>query len=245
MNLTVRRGLYSNNGFDLPLGWPHYQQSRLIGQHKLVVSGFYSYIQRYLSSHQEHITQILAYLIQSCHDMVPPDELKPVVSSNRLTLPLFNSWPHFYPMKKVRAIANNFISDASGPELIQVGLNSVREIFVRCPLLLSEDGMGDFVQDLVMYKKYKRDKGVVMIARSILNTVRELHPSLLKRKDRGRDTGNVLCNTMQPTLHYRFFIKFFFSDMSVEPLEYGQERQSAVMKGLELLEKVSARFDGP
>ncbi len=35
--------------------------SRLIGSHKLILLGFYSYIQRYLTSHQEHVTQILSY----------------------------------------------------------------------------------------------------------------------------------------------------------------------------------------
>jgi hypothetical protein len=39
-------------------------QSRLIGQHKLQVLPFYSYIGRYLNAHQASVTVILAYLAQ-------------------------------------------------------------------------------------------------------------------------------------------------------------------------------------
>ena len=41
--------------------------SRLIGCHKLVLLSFYSYLQRYLTSHQQEVTKILAYLIQGNH----------------------------------------------------------------------------------------------------------------------------------------------------------------------------------
>ena len=53
--------------------------SRLIGCHRLLLLPFYSFLQRYLASHQRAVTQILAYLIQACHELVPPDELMPVV----------------------------------------------------------------------------------------------------------------------------------------------------------------------
>ena len=38
--------------------------SRLIGCHKLVLLSFYSFLQRYLTSHQKDVSHILAYLIQ-------------------------------------------------------------------------------------------------------------------------------------------------------------------------------------
>ena len=38
--------------------------SRLIGCHKLILLSFYSFLQRYLTSHQKDVTHILAYLIQ-------------------------------------------------------------------------------------------------------------------------------------------------------------------------------------
>lgn len=93
--------------------------SRLIGCHKLIIYKFYSFLQKYLTSHQAEVTHILAYLIQSCHDLVPPEELLPVV----------------------KAIAYNFITERCRNEVITVGINSIREIFVRVPTLLKEPDM--------------------------------------------------------------------------------------------------------
>jgi hypothetical protein len=36
---------------------------------------------RYLNSHQQQVTVILAYLVQACHDLVPPEELIPVIKN--------------------------------------------------------------------------------------------------------------------------------------------------------------------
>ncbi len=94
--------------------------SRLIGCHKLIIYKFYSFLQKYLTSHQAEVTHILAYLIQSCHELVPPEELLPVV----------------------KAIAYNFITERCRNEVITVGINSIREIFVRVPTLLKEPDMG-------------------------------------------------------------------------------------------------------
>lgn len=153
--------------------------TRLVGQHKLMMLPLYSYLQRYLQAHQANVTQLLAYLIQSVHDLVPPDELGPVVKS----------------------ICSSFISDGCAPEVIQVGLNSLREIFMRCPVVLEEEGMADLIQDLAMYKKFK-NKGVVASARSIVNLVREWYPSLLKRKDWGKDLStDTSKQQMRPTAY--------------------------------------------
>lgn len=86
----------------------------------------------------------------------------------------------------VRTIANNFVSDHRPTEVMQIGLNSLREVFSRTPLVLEEDGMTDLIQDLVQYRKY-RDNGVVMAARSMLNVVRTLYPAVLRRRDRGKE----------------------------------------------------------
>ena len=149
----------SNDGFELKLLRMNFL-SRLIGQHSLFVLNFYSFIQRYLNSHQQSVTQILAYLIQACHDLVPPDELVVVMKN----------------------IANNFITERCSGEIIAVGLNSIREMIMRVPSILSEPDMDDFIQDLVMYGKH-REKTVMMAGRTFLNTIRELYPSLLKGKE--------------------------------------------------------------
>lgn len=123
--------------------------SRLIGCHKLILLSFYSFLQRYLTSHQQDVTQILAYLIQGCHELIPPEELLPVV----------------------KAIAYNFISERCSNEVISVGINSVREIIVRAPSILREPDIGDFIQDLAMYGR-KTHKSVMIASHGIINLVR-------------------------------------------------------------------------
>ena len=137
--------------------------SRLIGCHELLLLSFYSYLQRYLTSHQQDVTRVLAYVVQGCHELVPPEELVPVI----------------------KTITHNFITERCSNEQITVGLNSVREILARVPSILLESGMADLVQDLSMYGK-KQHKSVMVAAHSILNFVRANHPSLLARKDRGK-----------------------------------------------------------
>ena len=164
--------------------------SRLIGCHKLLLLSFYSFLQRYLTSHQQDVTHILAYLIQGCHDLVPPEELMPVV----------------------RAIAFNFITERCSNEVIAVGMNSVREIFSRVPAILREPDMGDFIEDLAQYSR-KTHKSVMMAAHGIINLVRELYPTLLKKGDRGK-----------------------FHDVTSVPVQYGDQRVSDGVEGAELLE---------
>ncbi len=136
--------------------------TRIVGQHKLIILSLYSFLQRYLTAHQRHVTQVMAYLIQGCHENVPPQELVPVL----------------------RGIANAFITERCPAEVMQVGINAVNEVVKRAPSVLEEDGMQELVTDLVLYRK-DRDKGVVMASRGLLNTVRELYPTLLDTKDRG------------------------------------------------------------
>uniref|UniRef100_K3WVT4 Protein SDA1 n=1 Tax=Globisporangium ultimum (strain ATCC 200006 / CBS 805.95 / DAOM BR144) TaxID=431595 RepID=K3WVT4_GLOUD len=134
---------------------------RVLGFHKLVLLPYYPLLQRYLQSHQQNVTQVLAYLVQSCHDEIPPEELLPIVKS----------------------IANNFITERCSSEVLAVGINAVREIFRRVPLVLEQEGMDVLIQDLIMYSR-SRDKSSVMAARGVLNLIREIHPTLLKRKER-------------------------------------------------------------
>ncbi|GBG26273.1 Protein SDA1-like [Hondaea fermentalgiana] len=143
--------------------------SRIVGHHKLIMLSFYSFVQRYLQPHQRHVTNILAYLIQASHELVPNEELEPVA----------------------KHIANNFINDRSGPEQMAVGLNTIRELVIKVPLLTTGQGMDDFFQDLVDYKAYRRDKSVIIAARSLLNCLRDINPSILQRKERGKFRNEV------------------------------------------------------
>ncbi|CAA3021604.1 SDA1 homolog isoform X1 [Olea europaea subsp. europaea] len=135
--------------------------SRTVGLHRLILLNFYPYLQKYIQPHQRDVTSLLAAAVQACHDMVPPDAVEPLF----------------------KQIVNQFVHDRSRTEAISVGLNVVREICLRMPLLMSED----LLQDLVLYKK-SHEKAVSSAARSLVTLFREVCPSLLIKKDRGRPT---------------------------------------------------------
>jgi len=164
--------------------------SRVLGFHKLLLLPYFSFLQRYLQPHQRSVTNVLAFLIQASHDLVPSEEVEPII----------------------KLIANNFVTDRSGPEVMAVGLNAIRELVVRIPLLTSGDGMQDLVNDLIQYRRYRRDKSVVMAARGLLNFIRETNPTILARKERGK-----------------------FHDATAKPLEYGQVKVLDGVEGAELL----------
>lgn len=60
-------------------------------------------------------------------------------------------------------------------------LNAIREICIRCPLVMN----ADLLQDLARYKYYK-ERSVMMAARSLIAVFRNSIPELLHKKDRGR-----------------------------------------------------------
>jgi protein SDA1 len=68
-----------------------------------------------------------------------------------------------------------------------VGLKTVREICVRCPLVMDEA----LLSDLVLYRK-ERDKHVKNAAKALLGLFRELKPSMLNKKERGRGADLAL-----------------------------------------------------
>uniref|UniRef100_A0AAF5D067 Protein SDA1 homolog n=1 Tax=Strongyloides stercoralis TaxID=6248 RepID=A0AAF5D067_STRER len=135
--------------------------ARVIGVHKLQTLGFYSFLHRYLNPKQREVTRILLYAAQACHDLVPPDLVENLV----------------------KVIANNFVTDKASTEAIVVGLNTIREIYSNCPHAADPD----LVQDLVQYRSYK-NKNVAMASKGIVTLFREINPSILHRKDRGRPT---------------------------------------------------------
>ena len=138
--------------------------SRLIGVHHVILLNFYSYLQNYLSAHQVEITRVLAILLQACHEQVTEDSIIPIV----------------------RTIADNFVRDRCGPEVITIGINAITGIFMRVSHVLNSSELRALVSDLSMFKK-SRDKSVVVATRGFINVIREHHPALLKKKDRGRE----------------------------------------------------------
>ncbi|XLT84545.1 hypothetical protein HN873_006298, partial [Arachis hypogaea] len=132
--------------------------ARTVGVHRLILSDFYPFLQKYIQPRQLDITNLFAVVVQACHDKVPPNDVEPLF----------------------KQIVTEFIHGRARPEAITVGLTAVREICMRMPLLMNED----LLRDLALYKKY-REKAVSVAARSLIGLFRELNPSLLVKKDRG------------------------------------------------------------
>ena len=126
------------------------------------------------------MTRLLAAAATACHELVPPD-----------------------------ALANQFIHDRARPEIAAVGLNAVREICARCPLVMDED----LLQDLAQYKK-ARDKPVSNAARGLIALFREIAPGLLEKKDRGKG-----------------------ADMSRSLKEFGEGEVTDRIDGIDLLQR--------
>ncbi|XP_072352405.1 protein SDA1 homolog [Scyliorhinus torazame] len=135
--------------------------SRLIGIHELFLFNFYPFAQRFLQPHQRDVTRILLYAAQATHQLVPPEIIQTMVMT----------------------IANNFVTDRNSGEAMTVGINTIKEVSVRCPLAITED----LLQDLAQYKTHK-DKNVMMSARSLIQLFRTMNPQMLHKKDRGKPT---------------------------------------------------------
>lgn len=121
--------------------------SRAVGLHKLILLNFYPYLQRYIQPHQRDVTQLLAAAVQACHDDVPPDAVESMI----------------------RQLVNQFVHDRARPEVMAVGLNVVREICMRIPLIMTKE----LLTDLALYKK-SREKAVSAAARSIISVYRQV-----------------------------------------------------------------------
>ena len=110
-------------------------------------------------------------------------------------------------------IANEFVSEASAPEVAAAGINAIREIAIRQPLCMTET----LLQDLVLYQKSK-DKGVVMAAKGLQSLYREVYPELLQKKFRGKEATMGLRSG------------------EVKQWKFGEEEAGGI-EGIELLEK--------
>lgn len=163
--------------------------SRLVGAHKLNLIGLYSYLMRFLTPRQREATQFLAAAAQATHDLVPPENIG----------------------NMVRKIADEFVTEASLPEVATAGLSTIREILVRAPLAIEEP----LLHDLVQYKQSKASS-VMMAARSLITLYREFDPAMLPVKDRGK-AGSIAVRRGE-----------------IKKTRYG-EQQTSVIEGLHLL----------
>lgn len=178
--------------------------TRLVGTHRLILFNLYPFLQRYLQPSQPEVTRVLAYLTQACHDLVPADVLHPIL----------------------RGLADTFVSERSSPPAMAAGINTIRAICARVPLaILDEENdtlpaakqEAPLLLDLVQYKSAK-DKGVVMAARSLIALYREVNPSFLQKRDRGK-AGAVAVQ----------------KGNSARPRAYGEHLYATGVEGVELL----------
>eukprot|EP00928_Gymnodinium_smaydae_P082681 TRINITY_DN65988_c0_g1_i1.p1 TRINITY_DN65988_c0_g1~~TRINITY_DN65988_c0_g1_i1.p1 ORF type:complete len:696 (+),score=210.42 TRINITY_DN65988_c0_g1_i1:59-2146(+) len=139
--------------------------ARIVGRNQLQLLNLYPFLVKYLQPTQKDVTMVLAALAEATHAQVPPVELRPVVLH----------------------IMKTFVTETQAPEVIQVGLNSIREVCVRAVNVLEEEELAD----LCGFRKFKH-KGVAMAARGLINAYRELHPQLLHRLLRGRQAATAV-----------------------------------------------------
>ncbi|KAG7545481.1 Armadillo-type fold [Arabidopsis suecica] len=143
--------------------------ARTISLHKLLLFKFYTYLQGYAKDGVKDITQILAAAVQACHDGVPSDAVEPLF----------------------KKIVNVFLHDRSSPEAIPVALNVVREMCLRIPELMTEDLLHDLAQYKTDKKYRTHRKAISAASASLIALFREINPSLLVKKDRGRPGGPI------------------------------------------------------
>eukprot|EP00299_Pterocystis_sp_00344_P010143 c4465_g1_i1.p1 GENE.c4465_g1_i1~~c4465_g1_i1.p1 ORF type:complete len:734 (-),score=187.12 c4465_g1_i1:19-2220(-) len=159
----------STDGFQAKLQIMHVI-SRVMSIHQLQVLGFHPFVQRYLKPSQPEITQILAYIAQATHPLLPPDVVQPILVT----------------------LVNEFVSDRSSSEAQAVGLNTIRELCQRCPSIMNET----LLQDLVQYKN-ERDKSVSIAARSLIHLFRKLNPKMLHKRDRGKEGADGAASALE------------------------------------------------
>ena len=163
--------------------------SRIISVHRLVILNFYPYLQKYLFPGGKDVLNILAALVESSHEMVPPDALEAIL----------------------RQLVDRFIHDHARPEVITIGLKTVREMCSRAPLIMN----AELLSDLVLYRKF-RDAEVRASAKGLVSLFRDIAPDMLPKKDRGR-TGVLFA--------------------TAKPLEFGRTHVYERLEGADLLQK--------
>lgn len=170
--------------------------ARLVGRHTLHLMNLYPFMMKYVQPNQHEVTQVLACLVEASHSQVPPDELRPIILH----------------------LMQTFVVESAPPEVIEVGLNTIREVCSRAVNILTEEELAD----LLAFKKFKH-KGVMIAARGLINAYREIDPQLLHRSLRGREATMAL------------------STGDAKTPQYGAVNSADAIDGLELLAKSRKR----
>lgn len=146
--------------------------SRVIGRHNLFLLNYYSFLQKYCYPHQNEIGKILVYVAESCHSLIPPEELEMLV----------------------KHLIDNFVNDRCTEDKICMGLNVLREMCIKNHLIMDEFHLNYLAE----YKDYK-NKNVSSSAKSIINLYRQVNPKLLNKKFQGRRLGEEDISSVKVT----------------------------------------------
>jgi protein SDA1 len=133
--------------------------SRLVGLRKLILPDLYPFLRRYIQPHQKEVPQILAFSVQSVHGEIPDESVQELL----------------------KAISHAFIAEHCSDEVIASGICAVREICRRNNAIQEE-----LLNEIAAYCSAKKDKIVKAAARGLVNLYRDIDPSKLDKKFRGR-----------------------------------------------------------
>ncbi|GFE55790.1 mystery 45A [Babesia ovis] len=139
--------------------------SILIARHHLLIPSFYGFVLKYINHKQKLVTRILAISAQAVHVDLTSDLIEPLI----------------------RQVMDQFVSEDRTNEVITAGINTLREIASRAPLLFPKD----MISQVVDFRNIK-NKAVSMATKSFINLYREQAPELLHPTLRGREAGTRL-----------------------------------------------------
>ena len=134
--------------------------SRLVWRHRLILLSFYGSLVKYLEPKQKEVHKVLTYFAESVHELVPDDEIEAII----------------------KHICEKFVNDRCSEFAMTIGLNTIREVYIKLPYLMEEDTVGY----LSGYYDYK-NKNVSTAAKALINMIRDVNPHLLPKKYRGRN----------------------------------------------------------
>lgn len=138
--------------------------ARIVGRHKLMLTDLYPFIQKFITPKSKKVTQMLIICAEATHELVPPQELNPVI----------------------KKVLDNFLSEHCSEEYIVLGLNCLREICKRQPLVMTKE----LLEHINTFKNFK-NKSVVMATAGLVNLFKEIRPSLLRNKLREGEVDMV------------------------------------------------------
>ena len=119
---------------------------RVLGRHKLLLNNFYNSMLPLMKNDQKDLPLVLAAIIESVHDQIPPVEIEPIV----------------------KKLFDVFICDIFPPPQITLGLNTLYGLVERCPYCISEKDY-DVCEELKSFK----NKSVSNAARAVCNIYKD------------------------------------------------------------------------